>query len=91
MFACSFVSQKQQELDDEQIDEHYRQKCLRCLRNLIKDSGALPPSFYLRNVSREGEYPISGGGFAVSTVFDNLDQISNRLNYTHIRTSGKAA
>jgi hypothetical protein len=55
-----------QELDNEMVSERYRRKCLRCLRQLVRKSGALPPSFFLRNVVREGNHPVGGGASAVS-------------------------
>jgi hypothetical protein len=62
---CNIVYQNIQELDKQHVDEPYRQKCLQCLRQLIKKSGVLPPSFYISNVVRDGDVPVSGGGFAV--------------------------
>jgi hypothetical protein len=60
------LSNAYQELDREHNDEHYRRRCLRCLRKLVQNSGTLPPSFFLCNIVRQGNIdPIWGGGFAV--------------------------
>ncbi len=58
-----------QELDDERHPGVYRTACMKCLRVLCKSRNIVPFSLYLRDVTREGENPVAGGGFAVSPPF----------------------
>ncbi len=60
-----------QELDDASRLAVYRKNCLKCLRELSKTRNIVPPSLCLssRYLSKEGAYPIGGGGFAVSIRF----------------------
>lgn len=45
-------------------DSDYSRKCMKYLRSLVKKHRALPPSFLLNNIAREGTNPVWGGGFA---------------------------
>jgi hypothetical protein len=42
----------------------HRQKLLRTLRHLVRDSGSLPPSFFLQGIVSDKQ-PIAGGGYSV--------------------------
>ncbi|KAF9033967.1 kinase-like protein [Hymenopellis radicata] len=54
----------QAELDQAEAPDDYRSTCLRCLRVLGRRYDLVPTSFFCRNVKREGDHPIWGGGFA---------------------------
>ncbi|KAK0231912.1 kinase-like domain-containing protein [Armillaria nabsnona] len=54
----------QQELDDAPDADWYRTACMKCLRALSKARNIVPSSLCLRDVIREGENPVGGGGFA---------------------------
>ncbi|PBK78438.1 hypothetical protein ARMSODRAFT_998509 [Armillaria solidipes] len=54
----------QQELDDVSCPDEYRAVCMKCLRTLSKARNIVPSSFSCRDVTREGENPIWGGGFS---------------------------
>ncbi|PBK66460.1 kinase-like protein [Armillaria solidipes] len=55
-----------QELDDASCLDGYRTTCLKCLQALSKARNIVPPSLYLSSqyLTKEGAYPIGGGGFA---------------------------
>ncbi|ESK95619.1 hypothetical protein Moror_12591 [Moniliophthora roreri MCA 2997] len=42
----------------------FREACIHCLVHLNRKYHALPTSFFLTNISREGDFPVSGGGYA---------------------------
>ncbi len=42
---------------------------MKSLRVLGKHHDIVPTSFFCRNVRRDGAFPVSGGGFAVSAVY----------------------
>jgi hypothetical protein len=42
------------------------------LRKLAKACGALPISFILDGVEKEGSYPVCGGSYAVRTISSNI-------------------
>ncbi|GAW04607.1 serine threonine-protein kinase nrc-2 [Lentinula edodes] len=44
--------------------EIYRKKCLQFSRHLSKKYQILPSSMILREIEREGQNPVGGGGFA---------------------------
>ncbi|KAK0439169.1 kinase-like domain-containing protein [Armillaria borealis] len=54
----------QQELDDASYPDEYRTACMKCLRALSKARGIVPSSLFLLDTTREGENPVTGGGFA---------------------------
>ncbi|PBK92811.1 hypothetical protein ARMGADRAFT_1030316 [Armillaria gallica] len=54
----------QQELDDSSYPDEYRTVCMKCLRILSKTRNIVPSSLSCRDVIREGENPIWGGGFS---------------------------
>ncbi|PBK92827.1 kinase-like protein [Armillaria gallica] len=54
----------QQELDDASCPDEYRTVCMKCLQTLSKARNIVPSSFSCRDVIREGENPIWGGGFS---------------------------
>ncbi|KAH8832435.1 hypothetical protein DL96DRAFT_655532 [Flagelloscypha sp. PMI_526] len=54
----------QWELDNCFDDRKYRNLCLHLMRKLAKAQGVLPLELYIRNAVREGNHPITGGGFA---------------------------
>ncbi|KAK0464744.1 kinase-like domain-containing protein, partial [Desarmillaria tabescens] len=54
----------QQELDDTSCTDGYRTACMKCLLALSKARNIVPSSLSSRDVTREGPYPIGGGGFA---------------------------
>ncbi len=58
-----------QELDDAPHADWYRTACMKCLRALSKARNIVPSSLCLRDVIREGENPVGGGGFAVSPPY----------------------
>lgn len=66
MEPVELTTTRLQELDNQELDKAYRKKCLRCLRLLAKTSKALPPSFFLHNIT-VGSHPIEGGGFSVGS------------------------
>ncbi|KAK0498050.1 kinase-like domain-containing protein, partial [Armillaria luteobubalina] len=53
-----------QELDRACDAEWYHTTCMKCLRALCKARGAVPSSLFLRDVTKEGDNAIDGGGFA---------------------------
>ncbi len=77
---------KCQELDDDRHPDVYRTACMKCLRALCKSRNIIPFSLYLRDVTREGEHPVGGGGFAVSPPFfwDNRFVSTCRLSAGHL-------
>ncbi|KAK0439172.1 kinase-like domain-containing protein [Armillaria borealis] len=54
----------QQELDDASHPDRYRRARMKCLQALCKARNTVPSSLCLRDVIREGENPVGGGGFA---------------------------
>ncbi|KAJ6562311.1 hypothetical protein B0H19DRAFT_878386, partial [Mycena capillaripes] len=64
-------------------------RCIRCLRRLSSRCSRLPPSYFLYDVKKCGEYCVTGGGFAVSygqPVFKKMvsftfDRIFGRANW----------
>ncbi|KAK0421862.1 hypothetical protein EV421DRAFT_604140 [Armillaria borealis] len=56
----------QQELDDSSCPDEYRTVCMKCIQTLSKARNIVPSSFSCRDVIREGENPVWGGGFSVS-------------------------
>ncbi|KAF9259561.1 kinase-like protein [Marasmius fiardii PR-910] len=52
------------ELQGAAIDDVYRKRCLKCLRGMGKRFHALPPSLFLNDITRSGDHPLTGGGFA---------------------------
>ncbi|KAJ3911399.1 hypothetical protein F5877DRAFT_73212, partial [Lentinula edodes] len=50
--------------------EIYRKKCLQFSRHLSKKYQILPSSMILREIEREGQNPVGGGGFAVTSLKD---------------------
>ncbi|KAK0231898.1 kinase-like domain-containing protein [Armillaria nabsnona] len=54
----------QQELDGVRHSDVYRTACMKCLRALCKARKAVPSSLFLRDVTREGDNAVAGGGFA---------------------------
>ncbi len=57
-----------QELDNPCHPGWYRTACMKCLRALSNARTIMPSSIFLRNVTREGENPVAGGGYAVSPL-----------------------
>ncbi|KAK0441816.1 hypothetical protein EV421DRAFT_1810211 [Armillaria borealis] len=55
----------QQELDDLSCPDEYRPACMKCLQVLSRTRNIVPSSFSCRDVTREGTYPVWGGGFSV--------------------------
>lgn len=39
-------------------------ECRKCIRKLSERSGILPTSFFVHDIERIGDHPVSGGGFA---------------------------
>jgi hypothetical protein len=56
----------------------YYRRCLQALRYLSTKYRILPSSMIMRDVARE-HLPVSGGGFAVSTVVQNCQPIQSLL------------
>ncbi|KAK7470196.1 hypothetical protein VKT23_001634 [Stygiomarasmius scandens] len=54
----------QLELSNSESSDSHRRKCLKYLRSLCRQFSILPPSYFLHDLVREGNYPISGGGFS---------------------------
>ncbi|PBK78446.1 kinase-like protein [Armillaria solidipes] len=54
----------QQELDDLSCPDEYRPACMKCLQVLSRTRNIVPSSFSCRDVTREGTYPVWGGGFS---------------------------
>ncbi|KAK7462961.1 hypothetical protein VKT23_007542 [Stygiomarasmius scandens] len=52
------------ELDNPASDVLHRKKCLKYLRILSKIFQALPPSLFLKKLTRDGFHALKGGGFA---------------------------
>ncbi|ESK94318.1 hypothetical protein Moror_8183 [Moniliophthora roreri MCA 2997] len=42
----------------------YRKLCVKCMQKLVKKHHILPPSLFVKNVVRQGDHPICGGGFS---------------------------
>ncbi|EEB93254.1 hypothetical protein MPER_08119 [Moniliophthora perniciosa FA553] len=42
----------------------YRKLCVKCMQKLVKKHHVLPPSLFVEDVVRRGNYPICGGGFS---------------------------
>ncbi|KAK0228805.1 kinase-like domain-containing protein [Armillaria fumosa] len=66
----------QQELDDLSCPDEYRPACMKRLQVLSRTRNIVPSSFSCRNVTREGTYPVWGGGFS--------DIWKGRLHDTHV-------
>jgi len=58
-----------------------RNNLLKSLKFLNRLHGVLPPSIFAHDVSREGENPITGGGFAVS-LCDSILALTHELRHT---------
>ncbi|SJL00682.1 uncharacterized protein ARMOST_03995 [Armillaria ostoyae] len=54
----------QQELDVLSCPDEYRPTCMKCLQVLSRTRNTVPSSFSCRDVTREGTYPVWGGGFS---------------------------
>ncbi|KAF5363231.1 hypothetical protein D9758_008382 [Tetrapyrgos nigripes] len=52
------------ELQDHEHDDVYTRQCRNVLRRLAKNTCGLPASYLLEDIEREGNYAVSGGGFA---------------------------
>ncbi|KAF8159772.1 kinase-like domain-containing protein [Crassisporium funariophilum] len=57
-----------QVLDDPMTDALCARRAYRCLRELAMHS-ILPPSFFIRNLTREAGFAVQGGSFAVRILF----------------------
>ncbi|KAF5373016.1 hypothetical protein D9758_001463 [Tetrapyrgos nigripes] len=54
----------QHRLESDPVDSSLRRKLIQCMRLLNKRHEALPPSIVVHDITREGQHPITGGGFA---------------------------
>ncbi|KAK0190042.1 kinase-like domain-containing protein [Armillaria mellea] len=56
----------QQEMDDARHPDGHRTAYMKCLQALCKARNVVPSSLLIRDLTREGENPVAGGGFSVS-------------------------
>ncbi|KAF9259586.1 hypothetical protein L218DRAFT_874307 [Marasmius fiardii PR-910] len=53
-----------QELHGSALEDGYRKRCLKYLKAVGRQFHAVPPSLFLNNITRSGDRPLTGGGFA---------------------------
>ncbi|THU86153.1 kinase-like protein [Dendrothele bispora CBS 962.96] len=64
IWAPSIMQLLQYELDDPDTEGDYWRKCFKLMHALEKGHRVLPPSLYLHDIVKEGNFALRGGGFA---------------------------